>query len=138
VISLIFLNYKPESAYTLNQKLVSNYKKIGDAYLADIRRGMSKQLTDYGLYRYLQDVYNAYWVIIGGLAEGTYEDTEKIYKDQAFFEKQCDEMLKNIKGGVPDKVYDGISIKVSGVKLLIQKLIYIVSNYCERNDGGNV
>lgn len=127
---MIFLNYTPKSVYSFNKQLLAQYKRTGDSYLADIRRNMSKQLTDYGLYYYLQNVNNAYYVIIGGLLDGTYENSEQIYKDQKYFEKCCDEMLNEFHGGVPEAVYDRICVLTENVQLLIQKLINILNDYC--------
>ena len=137
MIILIFLNQSPESVYEFNTDLLLNYKKIGDAYLSDMRRSMSKQPVDYELYYYLQQVYNAYYVIIGGLIDGTYEDNKIINKDYDEFVKQCDALLKNLDGHVAEHVIEAVAIKVNGVELLLKKLIYIISNYCDKS-GGNL
>lgn len=127
---MIYLNREIESAFKVDPDLVADYKVICDRYLVNIRRNLTKQLIFYKVYYDLQQVNNAYFLIIDKLLNGLYENIESLKKDNSDFVKCCNVFVKSSTTVVPENVMDLVDADIDRLKLAMNKLIYILENYC--------
>ena len=107
-----------------------DYKKTCDSYLVDIRRNMTKQLLDYRLYTPLKELYNTYGKLILGIANGTYVDMKEFDTDCGLFTHAAKDFAQDIKNRVSEDMYTKICYDVDCVQKSIDKLIYILKNFC--------
>ena len=134
---MIFLNQEIESIFTVSQDMVLGYKKTCDSYLVDIRRNMTKQLLDYRLYTPLKELYNAYGKLILDVANNKYcdmKDFDTDYKQLVTAEKA---FTQDIKGRVSDDIYAKICEDVDFMHKNIDKLVYVLKNFCYTGGENN-
>lgn len=131
---MIFLNQEEQSPIIIDKHLLGDYKRQGDIYLSGIKRNMTRQLTIYTVYKYLQDVYNSYFQIIGSLLDEKYMSLGEVLKDEKELAKQCTLFTKKLEGNVPDNIYQSIIKELENTKLLVRKLVYIIENICYHSE----
>lgn len=132
---MITINQITDTPIRIDFDLLRSYKRQGDIYLSNIRREMTKQLLVYTIYDTLQDMYNSYYVIIGGLLEKRYRNISELLKDEKSFNKQVDVFIEELKLIAPEYVCKCVIGDCKNVVLVITKLIAIVQEYY-KNVGG--
>lgn len=127
---MIFLNKEKEQIISIDEDLVLNYKHEGDLFLVSIHHELTKQLISYLIYYDLQQVDNDFFKIIKNLIEGNYTDISQLRNQYSEFTKSCNTFLKGCENIENENVYNSVSKSIEGLKLCVQKLIYIVENFC--------
>lgn len=128
---MIYLNREIKSVFQINQDLVVDYKRTCDRILVNIRRNLTRQLIFYKVYCDLQEVYNSYYVIIDKLINELYDSSEDMRKDYAVLTKCCKAFIRNATTIVPENIHEVVSDEIDQFLLAMDKLIYILENYCE-------
>ena len=131
---MIYLNKVEEPNIIINQDLVIEYKEEGDIYLVNVKRNMTKQLVGYTHYQTLQKINNSFYFIIQGLLEDKFENVTKLKDAYRKLVVNCNTLIKNISNLLPDDIYNTICEDLDSLQLLIEKLIYIVENFCFLED----
>jgi len=132
---MIYLNKVEEPNIVINQDLVIEYKEEGDIYLVDVKRSMSKQPVGYTHYQTLQKINNSFYFIIQGLLEDKFENVTKLKDAYRKLVVNCNTLVKNISNLLPDNIYNAICEDIDSLQLLMEKLIYIVENFCFTEDN---
>lgn len=127
---MILLNQEVVSPIKIDKDLVMTYKHEGDRYLVAINHNLTKQLVSYLVYYDLQQVNNAFFLILKNLVKGYYETIDDFRTDYADFIKKCDLFLKSCDDNIPEGVSEITCKKIDSLKLAVQKLSYIVENIC--------
>jgi len=127
---MIYLNKVEEPNIVINQDLVIEYKEEGDIYLVNVKRNMTKQLVGYTHYQTLQKINNSFYFIIQGLLEDKFENVTKLKDAYRKLVVNCNTLIKNISNLLPDDIYNTICEDLDSLQLLMEKLIYIVENFC--------
>jgi hypothetical protein len=127
---MILLNQEVVSPIKIDKDLVMTYKHEGDRYLVAINHNLTKQLVSYLVYYDLQQVNNAFFLILKNLVKGYYETIDDFRADYADFIKKCDLFLKSCDDNIPEGVSGITCKKIDSLKLAVQKLSYIVENIC--------
>ena len=131
---MIYLNKVEEPNIIINQDLVIEYKEEGDIYLVNVKRNMTKQLVGYTHYQTLQKINNSFYFIIQGLLEDKFENVTKLKDAYRKLVVNCNTLIKNISNLLPDDIYNTICEDLDSLQLLMEKLIYIVENFCFLED----
>ena len=127
---MIYLNKVEEPNIVINQDLVIEYKEEGDIYLVNVKRNMSKQTVGYTHYQTLQKINNSFYFIIQGLLEDKFENVTKLKDAYRKLVVNCNTLIKNISNLLPDNIYNAICEDIDSLQLMMEKLIYIVENFC--------
>lgn len=131
---MIYLNREVQSVFQINQDLVVDYKRTCDRILVNIRRNLTRQLIFYKVYCDLQEVYNSYYVIIDKLINELYESVEDLRRDYADLTKYSKAFIRNSTTIVPENIHEVVSDEIDQFLLAMDKLIYILENYCENSE----
>lgn len=131
---MIFLNKEEEQIISIDPDIVLNYKHEGDMYLVNIQHELTKQLISYLVFYDLQKVNNSFFKLIQNLSEGNYFDIVDFRNDYAEFIKCCKTFLKGCEGIEEVGVYDSVKESIDKLQLSIQKLVYIIENFCYLED----
>ena len=127
---MIYLNKVEEPNIIINQDLVIEYKEEGDIYLVNVKRNMTKQLVGYTHYQTLQKINNSFYFIIQGLLEDKFKNVTRLKDAYRKLVVNCNTLIKNISNLLPDDIYNTICEDLDSLQLLMEKLIYIVENFC--------
>lgn len=132
---MIFLNKEIKSVVFMDRDLVATYKRTCDRLFINIHRNLTKQLVDYLVYYHLQEMENAFGVIIDNLLNQTYEDINDYFHDKGDFSKMVNEFEKSLEGSLPDYVYDVVIRYIDRLKREMNKLYYVIENICYFAEG---
>ena len=132
---MILLNKEIVSVINIDKDLVVTYKTTCDRYLINIHRELTKQLVDYIVYYYFQEMENVFGKIIDNLLNGLYDDIDMYYADKEEFSKWVTTFVKSLEGAVFDTAYEKIIKYTDRLDLEMNKMYYIIENVCYNAEG---
>lgn len=127
---MIIIGYNEPSIFKINHDIVLEYKRICDTYLVNIRRNMTRQCVDFRLYGPMNKVFNSYGNIIESLLEDKYTDIREFEADYRRLEQSCNDYKKDSDIQLVGFVYDNICEELDMLVLAMNKLKYIIDNFC--------
>ena len=127
---MIFLNKEPFKIVSIDKDMVLNYKHEGDLFLVGIQHELTKQPISYVIYYDLQMVDNSFFKIIKNLVENNYTDVSQLKNQHSEFLSYCNTFIKSCSVIGNDNVYNIVTDLINKLKLSVEKLIYIVENFC--------
>lgn len=132
---MILLNKEIVSVINIDKDLVVTYKTTCDRYLINIHRELTKQLVDYIVYYYFQEMENMFGKIIDNLLNGLYDDIDMYYADKEEFSKWVTTFVKSLEGAVFDTAYEKVIKYTDRLDLEMNKMYYIIENVCYNAEG---
>ena len=132
---MILLNKEIVSVINIDKDLVVTYKTTCDRYLINIHRELTKQLVDYIVYYYFQEMENMFGKIIDNLLNGLYDDIDVYYADKEEFSKWVTTFVKSLEGAVFDTTYEKVINYTDRLDLEMNKMYYIIENVCYNAEG---
>ena len=132
---MILLNKEIVSVINIDKDLVVTYKTTCDRYLINIHRELTKQLVDYIVYYYFQEMENMFGKIIDNLLNGLYDDIDMYYADKEEFSKWVTTFVKSLEGAAFDTAYEKVIKYTDRLDLEMNKMYYIIENVCYNAEG---
>lgn len=131
---MIILGYKEPPIFKINHDIVLEYKRICDTYLVNIRRNMTRQCVDFRLYGPMNKVFNSYGNIIESLLEDKYTDIREFEADYRRLEQSCNDYKKDADIQLVGFVYSNVCEELDMLVLAMNKLKYIIDNFCMQEE----
>lgn len=133
---MIVLNRELHPIFNIDPDYILTYKKECDVHLGAMKHQLSRQLIDYKVYFHLQKVYNAFYQIIKGLLEETYEDIKTWNEDKKNLELELKTFVSSMKGTVPEKVQDRVLKQVDMFQTEMNKFYNVLQTICYNDAEG--
>ena len=120
------LHQEEETPLLINKKLLYEYKEVGDEFLINTKRELTRSLVDYKVFQQLQQINNSFFVIIDYLDCEHYTRVNDVIEDKNKLVNNINLFLRPCKTYLSRDIYDAIYDDLQGLTNTMNKLVAVV------------